>query len=70
MIIGFAGAWHDPLAALVFCQPQRVDLSLVNGRVIVQDGQLLTAELPDIVETHNRLSLQLIRGEVRRRACR
>ena len=61
--IGFAGAWHDPLAALVFCQPQRVDLSIINGRVIVQDGQLLTAELPDIVETHNRLSLQLIRGE-------
>src|SRR5579884_3915302 len=31
------GAPHDPLASLVFCHPPRVDLSVINGRVRVQD---------------------------------
>lgn len=61
--IALAGALSDPLAALVFCQPQRVDLSIINGRIVVEDGQLLTADVPSLVATHNRLSRQLIRGE-------
>ena len=31
--IGFAGAWHDPVAALVFCTPSNVAASIINGRV-------------------------------------
>ncbi len=61
--IALAGALSDPLAALVFCQPQRVDLSIINGRIVVEDGQLLTVDMPRLVEAHNKLSLQLIRGE-------
>src|SRR5262245_7039825 len=35
--LGFAGgAVHDPLAALVFCQPPNVDLSVIDGRVRVR----------------------------------
>ena len=30
--LDFAGALHDPLAALVFCTPPVVDLSVINGR--------------------------------------
>lgn len=59
----FAGALHDPVAALIFCQPSNVDLSVINGRVVVQDGQLVTLDLPVLVETHNRLSRQLINRE-------
>ncbi len=61
--IALAGALSDPLAALVFCQPQRVNLSIINGRIVVEDGQLLTVDMPRLVEAHNKLSLQLIRGE-------
>lgn len=61
--IGFAGAQHDPLAALVFCQPPHVDLSIINGRIVVQDGELLTVDLPMLVERHNAVSRRLIRGE-------
>ena len=32
----FAGALHDPAAALVLCQSQNVDLSVINGRVVVK----------------------------------
>ena len=61
--VAFAGALHDPIAALVFCQPPRVDLSIINGRVIIEDGQLLSADEAMLVEAHNRNSLQLARDE-------
>ena len=57
--VGLAGAQHDPLAALLFCQVPRVQHSVVNGRVVVRDGQLTTLELPRLVEQHNRLARQL-----------
>lgn len=61
--IGFAGATHDPVAALVFCHSVNVALSIINGRVIVDDGELLTVNLPHQIETHNRHSRRLINGE-------
>lgn len=58
--LGFAGAAvHDPLAALVFCQPPQVSLSIINGRVRVQDGMLLGIELPTLIEHHNRIAIAL-----------
>jgi len=59
--LGLAGgAVHDPVAALVFCQPQNVDFVLVNGRLLVQDGAPLHIELPVLVERHNRAARQLL----------
>ncbi len=61
--IGFAGALHDPVAALTFCASPSVDLSVINGRIIVKDGQLLTVELPVLIEQHNNISRALINGD-------
>ena len=61
--VGMAGALHDPLAALVFCKPGGVDLSIVNGRVIIEDGAFATLDLPLLLEAHNQRSLRLIRGD-------
>jgi cytosine/adenosine deaminase-related metal-dependent hydrolase len=58
----YAGALHDPLAALVFCAPQRVDFSVINGKVVVEDGQLLTIDLGPVIERHNRISRGLVSG--------
>jgi 8-oxoguanine deaminase len=58
--LDYAGALHDPLAALVFCAPQRVDLSVINGRVVVEDGHLLTVDLGPVIERHNRISRELV----------
>ncbi len=64
--LGLAGgAVHDPLAALVFCQPQGVDLNVVDGRVRVQDGILRDVDLPALVAEHNRIARALARGELR-----
>jgi len=60
--IGTAGAQHDPLAALLFCQVPRVRHSIVDGRVVVRDGELATLDLPVLVERHNALAAQLLQA--------
>lgn len=67
-IIGFdlnaptysGGAVHDPVAALVFCQPQNVDFAIVNGRILVEEGQPRHFETGLIVETHNKAARALL----------
>ncbi len=61
--VAFAGAGHDPVAALVFCPPARVDVVVVNGKVVVQDGRVTTMDLPPLLERHRRLSTAMIRHE-------
>ena len=61
--LDFAGALHDPLAALVFCTPVNVDLSVVNGRVRVQEGQIVDIGLPPLIQRHNAISGAMIRDE-------
>lgn len=53
------GAVHDPLAALVFCAPPGVDLSVINGRVRVEQGVLLDGDLPALVARHNAIARAL-----------
>ena len=59
------GAVHDPLAALVFCQPPNVDLSIINGRVRVEEGRLVGVDLPPLIARHNAIARELARGEHR-----
>jgi cytosine/adenosine deaminase-related metal-dependent hydrolase len=58
----YAGALHDPVAAVLFCAPGRADYTCVHGRAIVRAGQLTTLELPRVIEQHNRLARQLVDG--------
>ena len=58
--IGMTGAQHDALAALVFCHVPRVQHNIVNGRVLVRDGQLTGIDLPKLIERHNKLAHQLV----------
>jgi len=57
--INFAGAGHDPVAALVFCAPATVAWSVIDGRIVVRRGELTTIDLPVIIERHNRLAREL-----------
>jgi hypothetical protein len=49
----------DPVAALLTCAPGRAWLSVINGRVVVEEGQFLPFELGPVIERHNRLSLEM-----------
>lgn len=53
------GAVHDPVAAAVLCAPGTVDLSIINGRVVIQNGELLTMDIPTVVERHNKCARRL-----------
>jgi 8-oxoguanine deaminase len=59
------GAVHDPLASLIFCHPPKVALSVIHGRIRVQDQQLLDVDLPALVRKHNAIARALVRGELR-----
>jgi len=50
-----AGGLYDAVASLVTCTPARVWLSVINGRVIVEDSQLRTVDLGPLIERHNRI---------------
>jgi hypothetical protein len=58
--LGFAGgAVHDPVGALLLCASPQAAYTIVNGRLVVQQGQLTTLELAPLLERHNRLAVQL-----------
>jgi 8-oxoguanine deaminase len=61
--LDFAGGLHDPVAALVFCTPAKVNWSVINGRIAVREGQLTTLDLVPHVARHNALAGRLVRGE-------
>ncbi len=56
------GAVHDPLAALVFCTPPQVDLSIINGVVRVDGGHLVDVDVPALVRRHNDIARALVVG--------
>ncbi|MFQ5856581.1 MAG: 8-oxoguanine deaminase [Anaerolineae bacterium] len=58
--LAYAGALHDPLAAVVFCAPQTVDFSVINGQIVVQDGRLTRVDLGPIIEQHNQISRRMV----------
>jgi cytosine/adenosine deaminase-related metal-dependent hydrolase len=56
----FAGALHDPLAALLFCNVNKVDYSFINGRRVIDQGIMTTIDLPRLVSAHNAAARQLV----------
>lgn len=58
--IDHAGAQSDPVAALLFCSPQRVAYSMVNGRWLIRDSQFVSHDPALLAEKHNALARQLL----------
>lgn len=56
----FAGALHDPLAALVFCSVGRVTHSWVGGRRVVESERLVGVDETALVHQHNALAASLV----------
>lgn len=56
----YAGGLHDPVAAVVFCSPVRADFTVVGGRFVVKEGQLVTIDLANLVRQHNAASYRLV----------
>jgi 8-oxoguanine deaminase len=58
--LDYAGALHDPVAAALFCNPGRVDHTVVGGRFVVRAGQLVTVDEQILVEKHNQAAARLL----------
>jgi 8-oxoguanine deaminase len=58
----YAGTQHDPLAAVVFAAPVRVDHTYVHGRPVVRDGELVTADVGRLIEAHESAVHRVVRG--------
>ncbi len=58
----FAGAaCHDPLGSLVLCTPPNVDLSVINGRTVVEDGKIKGLDMDRLVARQNEIALEMVR---------
>lgn len=59
--LGYAGALHDPVAAVVFCGDSHiVDFSVVNGKVVVRDGKLVNAKEDEIWHNANEIAREMV----------
>lgn len=55
-----AGGQSDVIASLLTCGPSHVDLSIINGKIIVENGELLGVDIAKLVIRHNELAHQLL----------
>ena len=61
--LAFAGgAVHDPVGALLLCASPQAAYTVVNGRVVVREGRIATADMGPLIERHNQLAMQLALG--------
>jgi 8-oxoguanine deaminase len=47
------------VAATLFCAPQSAKLTVINGKVIVRDGEIVTMDMKPVIETHNRCAFEM-----------
>jgi cytosine/adenosine deaminase-related metal-dependent hydrolase len=52
----FAGVVDDPIEGWLRCGPSSAKHTIVHGRVVVRDYQLVSNKLPEMLETHGRLA--------------
>jgi 8-oxoguanine deaminase len=57
-----AGALHDAVAALVFSAPARAAYTMVNGKIVVREGRLVTLNERKLAERQNQLAKVLVDG--------
>lgn len=61
--VGYAGgSMLDPVAAVVFCAAQSASNTVVNGRFVVKDGQMVTLDLPVAIERCNAAARLMVNG--------
>jgi len=60
----YAGAGHDPLGALLFCRSVNVDLSVINGRVVVEKGHIAGFDLERAIARQNEISQEMVQRAV------
>ncbi len=58
--LDYAGALHDPVAATIFAQPVKANYTVVNGKFVIKEGQLITVDERKLIEKHNIAAKRLL----------
>ena len=58
--VDFSGSDWDPVASLVFCGPSKANYTIINGKIVVSEGQLTSIPMEKLVQEHSKLSRDLI----------
>jgi 8-oxoguanine deaminase len=58
----YAGAaCHDPMGTVVMCTPPKVDLSVINGRIVVENGAIPGLDIERLIARQNELAVEMVR---------
>lgn len=60
--VSCAGGLHDPPGVLALCHVNRAYWVVVNGKVVVDKGEIATVDLGDLVRRHNENSRRVVSG--------
>jgi 8-oxoguanine deaminase len=55
--VDYAGGLVDPVAATLFCAPQKTKYTVINGKVVVEDGEVVTVDMEPVIREHNAFAL-------------
>lgn len=61
--IDLAGGLADPVAAILFCAPQKAKCTVVQGEVVVWDGRIATIDMGPVLDEHRRHAENLRTGD-------
>jgi cytosine/adenosine deaminase-related metal-dependent hydrolase len=56
----FAGGLHDPFTAPVMCDAKQVSFNMVNGRVLIENGQFTNIDVRALVARQNTIAANLM----------
>lgn len=63
--LGYAGALHDPVTALVFAGDSHlVDTVMVNGEIVVKNRKLVNVNEDELIQKANRIAEQLVENSI------
>ena len=57
--VAYSGGLSDPVAAVVFCAPTSAVHTVIGGRLIVDQGEVVTIDMGRVVREHNRNAARL-----------
>jgi cytosine/adenosine deaminase-related metal-dependent hydrolase len=57
--VGFAGM-HDPVSAVIFGQAVNAAHTVIGGKFVVKNGELVTLKIDKLIEKHNAAAKRLL----------
>ena len=51
------------VAAVRFCAPQQARHTVINGKSVVRDGEIVTMDMKPVITTHKRCAAKLLEAE-------